>query len=130
MELSAGTGLSNSIIKFGDNTHTVTRRRLSNFFFECNSASSIDAIEIDGLANSEFDDVEIRDCSSYGVRTVGTSTQNYSNVFEGGGISATAAAANGVYLGYGANNWRFKGTRLGNSATSPTGIGVEFEGRT
>lgn len=127
VELSAGSGLSGSIFQFGDNTHTASRIRLSNLYLECNSLSNIDGVLVDGLTNSQFDDVEIRNCTGYAIRTVGTNVNDYSNVFEGGGVSATANGANGIYLGYGANNWTFKGSRINNSATTPTGAGIEVD---
>ena len=117
-----------TIIKFGDDSHTTYRRRLSNFWFECNGLSNTDGIEIDGLKDSEFDDIEIRDCSGYALRSVGTSTDNYSNVFEGGGPLTSSTSGKGFYLGYGSNNWTFKGTRFTNTSGSSSSVGLDFEG--
>ena len=136
VELSAGcvgtTCLSGSIIKFGGNnssTQTVSRRRIEDFYFECNSRSGIDGIDIDGLTNSEFINVEIRDCATFGLRTVGSNANNYKNIFEGGGVATTTLSATGFYLAGGTTNWTFKGTRAAWLGTgSPTGVGFELNG--
>lgn len=129
VELSAGSSLSGSIIKLGNDSTTITRRRLDDLYFECNSRSGIDGIDLDGLTNSEFVNIEIRDCANFGLRTVGSNNNNYQDVFEGGGIAAEDAGAFGISLTYATNDWVFKGVKVGNSTSgTPTGIGIEFEG--
>src|SRR5215813_6854280 len=128
-ELQAASTLTGSIMKFGDDTpHTAIRRHLENLYFECNAVSGVDGIQIDGLVNSEFDDIEIRNCTTYEMRTVGTNTANYQNVFNGGGVVTYSTAGNGIFLNYGTNHWIFNGTKISSQATSSTGTGMDLEG--
>lgn len=135
VELEAGNSLTGSIMLLGGenpSTNTVARRRISDIYFECappsGSQPSIDGIDLDGVVNSVFDDVEIRDCPNTGMSTVGTNTNNWQNVFDNGGVVTYSNAANGIYLGYGTNNWVFKGTKISSEASASTGTGLDFEG--
>jgi hypothetical protein len=135
VELQAGNSLTGSIILFGGetpSTNTVDRRRISGIYFECSPPSgtqpSIDGVDLDGMINSVFDDVEIRDCPNTGLNTVGTNGNNWQNVFDAGVIVAYSNGGNGAYLGPGANNWVFKGSKISSMATASTGVGIDFEG--
>src|SRR5262249_20619374 len=72
--------------------------------------------------------IEIRNCTTYEMRTVGTNTANYQNVFNGGGVVTYSTAGNGVFLNYGTNHWIFNGTKISSQATSSTGTGMDLEG--
>lgn len=128
--LSAGSSLTGSILKFGTNTATASRRRLESLYFECNSVSGVDGIDINGLVNSEFDDIEIRDCKGNGIATVGTNSQGLDHLsIVGGVITASGNSSWGIYAGPGSNFWTIKGMRLSYVGTYPTNaIGIEFEG--
>lgn len=137
VELRAGTA-SGSIIQFGNDSTTVSLRKVVNLKFNCYS-SSIDGIDLDGLVDSEFDDVDIRACrgsSNWHLRTVGNNANNYSNVYIGGVIVADASDANGVSLGANlstpsyevTNAWTFIGTKILGYGSTPTGMGLDFEG--
>jgi len=133
--LQAGSTLTGSIIKFGDDTqdshgnyiHSPSRRHLSTLYFECGGLS-VDGIDIGGLYNSEFDDIEIRDCAT-GINTVGNNPSRWGISIEGGLVGASTAAGNGVTVGPGANFWTIKGMRVAYGGTSTsTGVGMEIEG--
>jgi hypothetical protein len=134
VEFRAASTLTGSIMKFGSDTSTPSGRRISNIFFNCN-VRSIDGIDIDGLVNSEFSNIEIRDCGNYAIQTVGSNNLNYSVTFEGGliGISngVTLTGASGISLTNGANGWTFKGTAItygGSGTPGVNSIGLEVEG--
>jgi len=138
VQLRAGTGSaapSHSIIQFGNDSTTITRRKIVNLEFNCNT-SSIDGVDIDGLTDSEFDDVDILSChggSNWHMRTVGANTSDWSNVYVGGVIDADASNENGISLGSNsgapyANGWSFVGTKILGNASSPTGTGLDLEG--
>jgi hypothetical protein len=130
---------SNSIIQFGNNTTTVTLRKIVGINFNCYDAV-IDGVDLDGLADSEFDGITIQACkgsSNWHMRTVGTNANQYNNVFLGGLIDADAKDENGISLGTNsstctaANAWSFFGTKIINGQTSglqPTGTGLELDG--
>lgn len=122
VQLKSSFNLATSIMQFGDDTHTAVRRRIEDLYFVCGSQTGVTmGITLDGLTFSQFDNVEFQGCG-YGMTTVGNNLENYSNVFEGGGLSS---GVNGIYLGYGADNWTFKGSRfLGRGI----GTGIDFEG--
>lgn len=126
--LQAGSTLTGSIMKFGDDTHVPSRRHVAGILFQCSTTiPNLDGIDIDGLVNSEFEDIEIRDCTNYAIQTVGTNTHRDGISFEGGTIVGNTAHANGVFAGTGSNFWTFKGTRI-SSNVSTTGVGLELEG--
>jgi hypothetical protein len=139
VELQAGNSLTGSIMLFGgDNValNTVSRRRVSNLYLECQTPSGgqpgIDGIDLDGFVNSVIDDVEIRDCPNYGMRTMGNNNSNFQNVFDNGLIVTYIQNAKGVLLEPGANGWVFKGTKISNSfQPNPpqyaTGTGLDFD---
>lgn len=130
LQASSATPPSNSLIQFGNNSTTVTARKIQNLYFNCNGAS-IDGIDVDGLSDSEFDKVSIYACHGTAhMRTVGTNGSNWSNKFFGGLIESDGSGGNGVQLGTNsganANSWSFYGTQiLGNGSS---GVGIEFEG--
>jgi hypothetical protein len=132
VQLQAGTGTAaptNSIIQFGNNSTTVTARKIENLYFNCNG-DTIDGVDIDGLINSEFDDVSVYACHGTAVQTVGTNSSNWSNIFLGGLIESDGIAGSGVLIGTNAaanaNGWSFYGTRIvGNNSS---GTGLDFEG--
>ncbi len=135
LRASTTTPPTNSIIQFGNDTTTVTLRKIQNLKFNCND-DSIDGIDLDGLADSEFDAVSIFSCSGsthWHMRTVGSNVNQYNNVFFGGLIDADSANQNGINLGSNssgpaANAWTFFGTKILNPQTNPTGTGLDLEG--
>jgi hypothetical protein len=135
LRASSTTPPSNSIIQLGNDTTTVTLRKIVNIKFNCNAAS-IDGIDLDGLADSEFDSVSILSChgsTNWHMRTVGNNQNQYGNVFIGGLIDADAPDENGISLGANssgpaANAWSFFGAKILGNGSSPTGTGLDFEG--
>lgn len=131
VQLRASSSLSPSIIQLGNDSIGIGYRKIEGLYFNCNNNSSADGIDIDGLYNSEFDDVTISSCNGTHLRTTGANINNYSNRFVGGSIYAAGSYGNGVSLGSSANSWSFYGTRivgLGNSSGNANGVGIDFEG--
>lgn len=118
-----------SIIQFGNDSTSVGYRKIKNLYFNCNTSSSSDGIDLDGLHHSEFYDVTIASCSA-GLRTTGTNTNNVSDRFFGGAIYTGSNGGDGIVLGNGANSWSFFGTRVvgASGASSCCGSGIDFEG--
>jgi hypothetical protein len=135
VEIRASTSAppTNSIIQFGNNSSTVSLRKIVNLYFNCNG-DSIDGIDLDGLADSEFDQVSVVSCHGTAhMRTVGTNQNNYSNTYFGGLILADVANENGIQLGASyasanANAWSFFGTKILGAGTPTSGAGIDFEG--
>lgn len=131
LRASSSAAPSNSVIQFGNNTPTtVSYRQIQNFYVNCNN-DSIDGIDLDGLTYSAFDGITIANCKGTApLRTVGTNTANWSNLYKGGTIYGTSSNTGGVLLGlaYPTSNggWSFYGTHI-LGPNGNTGAGIDFE---
>ncbi|HME12720.1 MAG TPA: hypothetical protein VKF79_07670 [Candidatus Acidoferrum sp.] len=139
----AGAGLTGSIMQFGDGNHIVRHRKISNIVFACgpdnppgNAAGFTVGLKLDGLTNSEFDDVEIRRCSNFGLETFGDNPNNDVNFFGGEVIAGPAtpiAGYPGKIVNYGvlirpnSDGWSFHGTLFDGSLDGSAGVGIEVD---